>query len=102
MLAFGWVSDRFEYWPFIVPGAIIAIPLLILLLWRQTTRNTLGAMLNAYVVLLFVFFYVSRFMQPNYLGYMLSFLALAFTIDDDRRISDVERERSSTRLRTTG
>lgn len=102
VLAFGWVSDRFEYWPFIVPGAIIAVPLLVLLLWRQVHQNTIGAMLNAYVVLLFMFFYVSRFMQPNYLGFMLSFLALALTIDDDRRISNVKREGSSARLRTTG
>lgn len=102
VLAFGWVSDRFEYWPFIIPGAIIAVPLLIFLLWRQAKENTIGTMLYAYVVLLFAFFYVSRFMQPNYLGYILGFLALAMTIHDERRDNYVEREGSSARLRTTG
>ncbi|MCB0210578.1 MAG: hypothetical protein KDJ52_14665 [Anaerolineae bacterium] len=102
VLALGWVPDRFAYWPFIVPGAIIALPLLVLLLWRQTHDNTMAMMLYGYVVLLFVFFYISRFMQPNYLGYMLSFLALAFTLDEERNENDVEREGSSTRFRTAG
>jgi hypothetical protein len=44
----------------------------------------MGMMLYAYVVLLLAFFYVSRFLQPNYLGYMLGFLALAMTIEEDR------------------
>ncbi len=86
ILAFGWVTDRFDYWPFIIPGFIITLPLLLLLLWRQARDNRLGTMLYAYVILLFAFFYVSRFLQPNYLGYMLGFLALALTVD--RRASD--------------
>ncbi len=83
VLAFGWVSDRFEYWPFTIPGAIVGIPLLLLLLWRQTRTNTISFMLYGYVVFLLAFFYLSRFMQPNYLGYMLGFLALAMMMDDE-------------------
>lgn len=82
VLAFGLVSDRFEYWPFVVPGAIIAVPLLWFLLKRQVQHNSIGTMLYGYLVLLFAFFYVSRFLQPNYLGFMLSFLALAVTMDE--------------------
>lgn len=82
VLAFGWVADRFEYWPFVIPGAIVTFPLLLLLLWRQTQNNTLSTMLYAYVLLLLPFFYTSRFLQPNYLGYMLGFLALALTMDE--------------------
>jgi hypothetical protein len=84
VLALGWVADRFAYWPFIIPGTIITLPLLLVLLWRQARTNTMGMMLYAYVVLLLAFFYVSRFLQPNYLGYMLGFLALAMTIEEDR------------------
>ena len=83
VLAFGLVSDRFQYWPFIVPGFIITAPLLWFLLKRQAQENTLNIMLYAYVVLLFVFFYVSRFLQPNYLGYMAALLGLALTIQDE-------------------
>lgn len=83
VLTFGLVSDRFEYWPFIVPGFIITAPLLWFLLKRQAQENTLNIMLYAYVVLLLAFFYVSRFLQPNYLGYMVGLLGLAFTIQDE-------------------
>jgi hypothetical protein len=80
VLAFGLVEDRFDYWPFIIPGAIVGLPLLWLLLKRQVQDNTAGAMLYGYVIFLFIFFYLSRFMQPNYLGYLLDFLALAYLI----------------------
>jgi len=82
VLAFGWVADRFEYWPFIIPGFIVSVPLLGLLLWRQVRHNSAKTMLYGYVVLLMAFFYVSRFLQPNYLGYMLGFLALAVMLDE--------------------
>ena len=78
VLGLGWVSDRFAYWPFIIPEIIICLPLLILLLWRQVRSNTMGMMLYGYVVFLLAFSYVSRFFQPNYLGYMLGVLALGF------------------------
>ena len=83
VLALGWVSSRFDYWPFIIPGAIITLPLLLGLLWRQSRHNTLPTLLYGYVVLLLAFFYVSRFLQPNYLGFLLGVLALALTMDED-------------------
>lgn len=83
VLGLGWVSNRFEYWPFIIPGFIVTAPLLLFLLRRQARFNTIPTMLYGYVVLLFAFFYVSRFLQPNYLGYMLGFLALAMAITED-------------------
>ena len=82
VLGLGLVSDRFEYWPFVIPTILITLPLLVLLLQRQARTNTMAIMLYAYVVLLFAFFYVSRFLQPNYLGFMLGFLAVALTIDE--------------------
>jgi len=78
VLALGLVADRFDYWPFLIPQAVIGLPLLAFLLNRQRRRNTIGAMVYGYVIFLFVFFYLSRFMQPNYLGFLGSLLALAF------------------------
>lgn len=83
VLGLGWVKDRFEYWPFIIPELLISLPLLGFLLRRQARRNTLSAVLSGYVVLLLAFFYVSRFLQPNYLGYLLSFLTLAYFIETE-------------------
>jgi len=78
ILSFGLVKDRFEYWPFVILQAVIALPLLWYLLRRQLRGNTIGVMLYSYVVFLFVFFYLSRFMQPNYLGFLASGMTLAY------------------------
>jgi hypothetical protein len=82
VLAFGWVSDRFQYWPFNIPGFLLGLPLLLFLLHRQAKANTMASMLYSYGLFLLVFFYVSRFMQPNYLGYILAFLTLGILIDE--------------------
>lgn len=94
VLAFGWVSDRFAYWPFIIPQALIGLPLLWFLLRYQVRYNTPGVALYGYVAFLFVFFFLSRFMQPNYLGFLLGCLTLAYFLDDHvspaplRRVGD--------------
>jgi hypothetical protein len=78
ILAFSLVPNRLAYWPFWIPGVLIATPLLIALLWRQARHNTMGAMLYYHTVLLFAFFYVSRFLNENYLGYLLALAAVAY------------------------
>jgi hypothetical protein len=80
VLAFQLAPDRLAYWPFWLPEIIIALPVLILLLWRQTRRNTLGVMLYGYVALLLAFFYASRFLNENYLGFLAALLALGLLI----------------------
>ena len=82
VLAFQLVPDRLAYWPFWLPEIIIAAPLLLLLLWRQIRRNTLGVMLYGYVALLLAFFYASRFLNENYLGFLAALLSLALLIDE--------------------
>jgi hypothetical protein len=80
ILAFQMVPDRLAYWPFWITELLVAGPVLILLLWRQTRQNTMGTMVYGYVVLLFAFFYVSRFLNENYLGYLAACLTLALTV----------------------
>jgi hypothetical protein len=82
VLAFGLVPDRLAYWPFWVPEVVVAAPLLAILLWRQTRRNAMSAMLYHYAVLLLAFFYVSRFLNENYLGYLLAVFAVAYFADE--------------------
>jgi hypothetical protein len=45
-------------------------------------------MLYGYVVLLLVFFYLSRFLQPNYLGYLAAVLTLAVMVEERRSGDD--------------
>jgi hypothetical protein len=77
VLGWGLVADRLAYWPFWIIEVLLAGPLLAALLWQQWRSNQLSRALYGYVVLLFGFFYVSRFLNENYLGYLLSLAALA-------------------------
>jgi hypothetical protein len=82
VLAFSLVPDRLAYWPFWIAELLVAAPLLVLLLWRQTRHNTPAIMLHGYGVLLFGFFYFSRFLNENYLGYLLAVFALAYCVEE--------------------
>jgi len=76
VLALGWVSDRFAQWPFWQLEVLCALPLLLWFLVRQRRHNTLFVACWHYGVFLFVFFYSSRFLNENYLSYILAFLSL--------------------------
>ncbi|MCC6453918.1 MAG: hypothetical protein IT328_03165 [Caldilineaceae bacterium] len=76
VLALGWVQDRFDQWPFLILEALLALPLLIWFLWRQWQSNDLSLACWHYGLFLLAFFYGSRFLNENYLGYILAFLAL--------------------------
>ena len=76
VLALGWVRSRFDYWPFWLPQLVIGLPLLLALLGRQTRENTAGRAFWSYGLFLLVFFFVSRFLNENYLGYIVACLVL--------------------------
>ena len=78
VLGLGLVESKLDYFPFWIPELVICLPLLLFLLWKQVKTNTLGAVLYGYSALIFVFFYFSRFLNENYLGFILSFVALAY------------------------
>ena len=83
VLAFGWVKSRFDAWPFLIAELLVGIPLMAALLWRQWRENRLGRVLWGYGLFLFAFFFVSRFLNENYLGYILAFLALGALVRED-------------------
>ena len=83
VLAFGWVKSRFDAWPFWLVELLVAGPLMAALLWRQWQENRLGRALWSYGVFLFAFFFVSRFLNENYLGYILAFLVLGALVQED-------------------
>jgi hypothetical protein len=83
ILALRAVPDRLAYWPFWVTELLMAGPLLVAGMWYQARRNTLNAMMYGYVVLLVGFSYASRFMNENYLGFLLSVMALASFVSGD-------------------
>ena len=84
VLALGLVESRLDYYPFWIPGLLICLPLLLYLLWRQWRHNTISSMLYNYAFLTLAFFFTSRFMNENYLGYLLAVFALAVCTQESR------------------
>lgn len=79
VLAFNLVRSRLDYFPFWVPEVIFGVPVLCALMWHQLTReNSIGAMLYGYTIFIFVFLFFSRFLNENYVGYLLACLALGY------------------------
>ena len=83
VLALGLVADRFGQWPFWLLEALAAWPLLLWFLRRQQRNNRPGLALWHYATLLATFFYTSRFLNENYLGYVLAFFALGYLMDGE-------------------
>ena len=91
VLAAGAVESRFAQWPFWLLELLLAGPLLLWFLRRQGRANTLSAACWHYGLFLLVFFYASRFLNENYLGYILAFIALGALADTQgQRKSDTE------------
>lgn len=86
VLAFGGLTSRFDAWPFWIPELIVTLPLLIWLGWRQVRGNTVGAASWHYGLLLLAFLFVSRFLNENYLGYILAFLAMGYFVVEPREV----------------
>ncbi|MEZ4678129.1 MAG: hypothetical protein R2932_28325 [Caldilineaceae bacterium] len=76
ILAFGLVENRFAQWPFWRLELLVAAPTLFWFLYRQWQNNTLSNACWHYGVFLLLFFYSSRFLNENYLAYILAFLAV--------------------------
>lgn len=84
ILASGQLSDRFAFWPFWIPELLIGIPLLIFLIARQLRQNTLANLCWHGAILLFAFAYFSRFLNENYLGFVLVLLALGYYLQAEK------------------
>ncbi len=82
LLAAGWVSDRFAYWPFWIPELVVGSVLLAALLKKQAGANTPARVLWGYSLWLLAFFFVSRFLNENYLSFILAGFTLGALVDD--------------------
>lgn len=76
VLGLNLVPTRVAYFPFWIPEAMVAVPLVLGLLRRQWQANTLANVAWHGAVLLFAYAYVSRFLNENYLGFIVGLLAV--------------------------
>ncbi len=93
VLALQLVQSRLDYFPFWIPTVIFGLPLLAGLLWRQLHRNnSVGAMLYGYALFAFTFLFFSRFLNENYVGYLLACAALGYYVRGEGSMPTVEQD----------
>ncbi len=83
VLLAGAVTNRFAQWPFQLLELLLAVPVLLWFIYRQMRVNTIANACWSYGIFLLIFFYGSRFLNENYLGYILAFLALGVLADEE-------------------
>jgi hypothetical protein len=83
LLAFGVLKSRFDYWPFWILQLVVCLPLLVWQIRRQWRSNHWAVACISYALLLLVFFFFSRFLNENYLGFILAMLAMGVIGMDD-------------------
>lgn len=88
VLALGWVESRFDQWPFWILQISLTLPILLWFIHRQQRANSLGMACWHYAILLTAFFYGSRFLNENYLGYILAFLAIGYIADSSDSVGE--------------
>ncbi|HEY53421.1 MAG TPA: DUF2029 domain-containing protein [Caldilineae bacterium] len=88
ILATGSLADRFAYWPFWIPELLVSVPLLVFLLSRQLRDNTVSSVYWHGAIFLLGFSYFSRFLNENYLGFILALFALGFFINSHHAASE--------------
>ncbi len=94
ILALGLVESRLSYFPFWIFELIFVLPLALTLVFRLYQKPSLRNALWAYGLTLFTFFYFSRFLNENYLGYILAILALGYWLSDSSLTKITARESS--------
>jgi hypothetical protein len=72
------------YFPFWTLQLLFGIPLMFYLMKKQKAHNTLGNMVASYSLLTFLILFFSRSLRDNYLGYLVSLMALGYYLDDER------------------
>lgn len=89
VLHFGLVDSVRAYFPFTLFEIVFALPLLGWLLFRQIRENSLKRMLSGYTLVLFVFLFFGRYMAGNYIGFILSLLAVSYFMGEPEKTETV-------------
>lgn len=84
MIRMGFIGSRLDYYPFWILQLIWGLPLLYFLWWIQRANNTLSLAIINYGVLLFVFWFFSRFFNENYIGFLIMILVTGYFITDGK------------------
>ncbi len=76
LVAMGVISSPLDTFPFWVLQFLVGLPLVAVLLRYQWRRNTAGSLLLCCGIFIFVFGFISRFFQDNYVGFVIVLILL--------------------------
>ncbi len=85
LLNLGLIRDKTAYYPFMVLQAALCLPLLVFLLRRQLSDNTVKRCWLGYGLLLLPFTFFSRFFNYNYMAMAVNALTLGYSSTHGRR-----------------
>lgn len=88
VLHLGLVDSPTSYFPFALFQVLFIFPILGWLLFKQVKENSIHQMLINYTLTLFVFLFFGRYMASNYIGFILSILAVSYFFQEK---SDIVR-----------
>lgn len=84
----GVITDRMAYYPFVIWQVFIVLPVLYLLIRYITVNPTVKRMVLSYGILLFVYWYLSRYFNNSHLGYISLVFITAYFWPSEHAKSD--------------
>jgi hypothetical protein len=96
LLAVGVLRSPLTPFPYWLPQLVFSVPLLFVMLRRVKAHRQLSEMLIGYGLVLFTVAFFSQFFHDNYLGYIVTLMALAWLLANDRAAQDVGLPRPPT------
>lgn len=85
----GVINDLRQYYPFHIWQLVIGLPLLLILLKVLKKKSTVGRLILVYGIFLFVYWYLSRYLNNSHVGYLSMVFITAYFWPEDRK--DVEK-----------
>lgn len=83
ILHFGLINSPIDYFPFTIFQVVFTLPLLLWVIIRQIKENSIKSMLAGYTMTLFVFLFFGRYFAVNYIGFILSFVAVSYFMTEN-------------------
>lgn len=90
LLAVGALRSPLQTFPYWLLQLAFGLPLLFIMLRRVKAHRDLSEMLIGYGLVLFTIAFFSQLFHDNYLGYIVTVLALAWFVTDTRAIQEVK------------
>ena len=79
------VKDANQYYPFIIWQTLFSIPILLILLKQVRKHPTMKTVIFSYGILLFVFWYFSRYFNNSHIGFISSVLITAYFFPEEEK-----------------